>query len=360
MKKILFYTANGVGLGHLRRTQLIAQELKKEKIEIILATSSLHPQILGNFFDNFVKIGPLSDDLLKNPQKTLKTKLDNGKIFLKALKKFKPNLIIADFHLNSSFTFYPLSYGLDNFPVETFFIWRFGAPNEVIRDIKREKEKLNYFKKIIIPHSFSELVDLYPISFLKEIILNSQFEICDPIFKKIDKNKINKCRLKYKISNDDFLIVITSGGAGKLIKGNCEKSDKIINNFLTIFPKLNREIQNLKIVIIEGPYSENFNRKFINKIKFVRFEENLLELISLSDLVISTAGYNICNELIVNKKPSILFPLKRGGNEQIVRANYFKEKGVAKVIEDNSPQLFLNSIFYTKNHLDEMKKNWLI
>jgi len=74
-------------LGHLRRTQLIAQELKKEKIEIILATSSLHPQILGNFFDNFVKIGPLSDDLLKNPQKTLKTKLDNGKIFFESFKK---------------------------------------------------------------------------------------------------------------------------------------------------------------------------------------------------------------------------------------------------------------------------------
>ncbi len=358
MKKILFYTANGIGLGHLRRTQLIAEELKKEKVEVILATSSLSPQVLGKFFDNFVKIGPLSDKLLENPQKTLKTRLNNGKIFLNALKKNKPDLIVADFHLNSSFTFYPLGYGLDNFPVQTVFVWRLGAPKEVIRDIKKEKEKLNYFKKIIIPHSLYELKDLYPFSFLKEIMLDSRFEICNPIFNKIDKDKINECRLKYNILNKDFFIVLASGGGGKLIRGNCEESSKIIDNFLEIFPKLNKKIPNLKVVIIEGPYSKKINKKFNNKIKFVRFEENFLELINLSDLVISAAGYNTCNELIVNKKPSILFPLKRGGNEQIVRANYFEKKGVARVVRGDFQQSFLNNIFYVKSHLKEMKKNF--
>jgi len=358
MKTILFYTANGVGLGHLRRSQLIAEELKKKKIEIVLVTSSLSPQILGKFFNNSVKIKPLSDELLENPQKTLRTRLDNGKIFLSALKKFKPDLIVADFHLSSPFTFYPLGYGLDNFPVETVFIWRLGASNEVYRDLAKEKEKLARFKKIIIPHSFSELKDLYSFSFLKEIMSDGRFEICGPIFRKVDKDKINKCRSKYKISNKDFFIIVTSGGGGSLKKGNCEKANKIINNFLAIFSKLEKKIPNLKAVIISGPYSKNFKRKFPSKIKFVNFEENLLELINLSKLVISAAGYNTCNELIETKTPSVLMPLKRGGDEQIIRADYFEEKGVAKVARDNSSQSLLNAIFYTKSHLDEMKKNF--
>jgi len=362
MKKILFYAANGVGLGHLQRVRLIVEELQSKNMKIILVTPAYSPQIFGKFFHHLVKLTPLSNELLKNPSGTFNTRLANGQRFLRALKKFKPDLIVADFHFSSPFTFYAFSSAVDNVPTKSIFIWRLADIRSFRRDLKNEVVKLNYFQKIILPHGRKELKYLLPRNLFSQIESDLKFKICGSIFRKLDRNKVSFCRHKYNISSKDFLITITVGGGGRLTegltRGRCEESDKVINNILAIYPLLVDVIPNLKVIIITGPYFQKFNKKSSPHLRIIKFENNLPELIKLSKLVISTAGYNTCNELIQAKTPAILVPLWRGGREQFERVLFLEKKGIIKVFRGSSSIQFFNLIINCKENLDKMKINF--
>lgn len=358
MKKILFYTANGVGLGHLQRTRLIAERLRTKNIKIILVTPARYPYLFGKFFDQLVKLAPLSDELLKNPAKTFAVRLSNGRKFAQALKKFRPDIIIADFYLTSSFTFYAFSFAVGQFPTKSIFIWRLEDANKFSYDIKNETARLNYFQKIILPHGREELKELLPGTLWQYVKDNSKFGICGPIFRKPDRKKMAFCRRKYKVFSTDFLITITVGSGGKLEQGRCEKPNKVIEKFLAIYPRLVDKIPNLKTIIVTGPYFKNFGKESFPRLKIIRFEKNLPELMNLSNLVISTAGYNTCNELIETKTPAILVPLLRGAREQFERASYFEHKEVAKSLKNISSKSLLSSILECRPKLNKMKDNF--
>jgi len=359
--RILFYAANGIGLGHLRRTSLVAQEIRKKErnVKIGLATSSSQPKAFGSFYDNLFKLIPFSDKLEKSQSGFSSAKFENGKKFLKAVKKFKPGLIVADFHIFSrSFPFYPVKYALDNHPTKSAYIWRFKNFRNSFVDLRTESYKFSYFDKIIIAHAKKELKDLSPVSFLKKIENDSRFEISGPILKEIDLKEEEICKKKYKVSDKDFLITLTLGGGGGLKENNFESPDKILNNFLKIFPVLKKEIPNLKSVITLGPYLSSFKKKNLPGVKFIKFEKNILGLMKNSKMVISPTGYNTSNDLIESKTPSILIPLKREGDEQLERAKYLKNQGICRIIEEVSPDKLLQAILESKECLSQMKKGF--
>jgi len=357
MKTILFYAINGVGLGHLQRVHLIAEVLRRKNVKIILATTAPAFRIFGRFFHHCVKLTPPSDELFKSPR-AYKTKLLNARRFISAVRRFKPNLIVADFYLNTSFSLYPLIYGLSKFPLKSVFIWRIDEARAFCRDLKNEIIQGDYFQKIILPHSKEELKSLLPRSAIRAILADRRFEICGPIFRKIKKDKLPICRQKYKVSPSDFLITIALGGGGSIKIGHCDSAAKIINNFLTVYSRLTSAIPNFKVAIITGPYFSDFKKKLPPNLKIIKFEKNLPELMHLSKLVISAAGYNTCNELIEAKTPAILIPLLRGNREQFERAYYFKKKGVAEVLEDASPQNLSATVLNCRKNLGKMKENF--
>lgn len=357
MKTILFYAINGVGLGHLQRVRLIAEALRRKNVKIILATTAPAFWVFGRFFHHCVKLTSPSDELFKSPG-AYKAKLLNAQKFISAIRRFKPNLIVADFYLNTSFSLYPLIYGIDKFSLKSVFIWRMDEGRAFCRDLKNEIIQGDYFQKIILPHSKEELKSLLPPSAIRAILADPRFEICGPIFRKIKKDKLSICRQKYKTSPRDFLITITLGGGGSIKIGHCDSAAKIINNFLTLRSRLTSAIPNLKVAIITGPYFPDFKRKFPSNFKIVRFEKNLPELMAISSLVITPAGYNTCNELIEARTPAILTPLLRGNREQFERAYYFKKKGVAEVLENVSPQNLSATVLKCRKNLGKMKENF--
>jgi len=256
MKKILFYTANGIGLGHLRRTQLIAEELKKE---IVLATSSLSPQKLGKFFDQLVKLEPFTDELDRNESKYLKARLENKNRLLKAVKKFKPNIIVSDFYLGDhKYIFYPLENALNNFSGRNIFIWRLSFNNPLL-ELRRNAHKLSHFNKIVIPHSKEE-ISFFSLPFLETIENDNRFEIVGPIFKKMDKKLFPFLKKKYKISPDDFILTIALGAGGGNLKG-CQSPNGIIKIFLKIYPELTKRIPNLKVILTLIPEASVFSNE---------------------------------------------------------------------------------------------------
>jgi predicted glycosyltransferase len=363
MKRILFYTANGVGLGHLRRASLVAQSIKQlsPDTEIFFATMCQKTAFLKELGIPYVKLKHLTDNLLENKREFAKAKVSNEKVFLELIRRYGPAIIVFDVHSD----FYLFDFPFPKVILSPSFnqiikilILRKGDKESLDRTLRQGKEIIGQFKKIILPHSTSELKATLPQRIFQEIIKNKKFVISGPIFKKLDLDKIKRCQRRYNISSSDFLITLTLGGGGKLEKGQCQAPNKIINDFLTIFPSLDKKITNLKAIIITGPYFQKINRKMPLGVKVVKFERNLLELIHLSKLVISPAGYNTCNEIIEAKTPAILIPLLRGNNEQFERAVYLKKKGIIRVFDGGSINEFLNLIIDCQNNLDKIRKNF--
>lgn len=70
----------------------------------------------------------------------------------------------------------------------------------------------------------------------------------------------------------------------------------------------------------------------------VEFTNKIEDFYSVADLVISRAGSNVIFELLALKKPMLLIPLskKASRGDQILNANYFKEKGYAKILYEEN------------------------
>jgi len=104
---------------------------------------------------------------------------------------------------------------------------------------------------------------------------------------------------------------------------------KIINE--NIIKSLNK-LKQFNIIHLVGKN----NLKHIKQNNYIEleFSNNIEDLYSLADIVISRAGSNVINEILALNKLNILIPLskKASRGDQIMNASYFKEKGYSKVI----------------------------
>lgn len=123
------------------------------------------------------------------------------------------------------------------------------------------------------------------------------------------------------------------------------------------------KLKNYNIIHIVGKNNLN-NIKSYNYV-CLEFTDSIEDLFALADLVISRAGSNSINEILALNKPNILIPLskKASRGDQIINANYFKEKGYSEVIleEDLNEYTLLNSIKEViknkQKYIENMKKS---
>jgi predicted glycosyltransferase len=357
MRQVLFYVTNGMSLGHLQRVANIAEQTRNrtKRIKIILATSSLSPSIFGKFYDHLVALIPLSDAMLKIPNE--KTRRRNSKKLAAAFLKYKPDLVVADFYLPSNFTFYPLKFALQSHRVKTFFIWRLGEKKNCLKDLRSEKDKIDYFDKAWLPYAAHEIKEIGGPALLHSIKGDKKFKICGPIFRSIKKDAINYVRRKYGIESEACLITASFGGGGEIKAAQCHSPRGIYRQILRAYPKLVKSIPRLKIVICLGPY---YNHMLVSndKIITVKFEKNLVELFSLSKLVIATAGYNICQDIIAAQVPALLTPVLRKDREQFDRAYYLEKKGIAMIWREDSNENFGEAIVKCYKKAESMKSKF--
>jgi len=362
MNKILFYTSNVVGLGHLRRTSLIAQSIKETdpKTDILFITLCKKAHFLNELNIPYVKLQHPTDNLLEIEEysKLKKTIESNKDKLIKTVSDFRPDIIVVDVFL-FGFSF-PYGILLQKFnKISKILILRIGDGKSLYRILQKNKEIINKFSKIVLPHSSEELRNILPKTVYDSLIRDKKFSITGPIVEKINQDNIKKCRRKYNISKNDFLITITLGGGGELINGRCESPLNIVKNFIKIYEELKNLIPNIKVILCTGPLFQHNNKikRIKNKIKVVNFEKHLLELIHLSSLVIASAGYNISNEIIRAGTPAILIPLSRNSVEQFERASYLEKKGVVKICYGNSLSNLKNLVISCKKDLGEMHSN---
>ncbi|ACD52855.1 UDP-diphospho-muramoylpentapeptide beta-N- acetylglucosaminyltransferase [Clostridium botulinum] len=128
---------------------------------------------------------------------------------------------------------------------------------------------------------------------------------------------------------------------------------KIIND--EIRGNLELLLKDFNIIHICG--KGNLDNNLLDKVGYKQFEyvsEELPDLMSAADYIISRAGANSIFEFLALRKPMLLIPLskKASRGDQILNANSFKNEGYALVLNEEE---LINSTLYNK--ILELKSN---
>ena len=124
-----------------------------------------------------------------------------------------------------------------------------------------------------------------------------------------------------------------------LIVGGSQGAHAINNLILTLLSKIEAEYPNTKIVHqtgqadfdhVRGAYAKTYRGPF----EVLPFITDMLDAYAKATLVISRSGALASSELLAVKRPSILIPYpRRGQNDQTANARFLEKKGVAVVVE---------------------------
>lgn len=149
-------------------------------------------------------------------------------------------------------------------------------------------------------------------------------------------NRLNAIK-KFQLDPDKPMILFMGGSLGA----------KSINN--TVRKNIPILLKNFQIIHLcgKGQLCKDINEKGYIQLEYVN--EELADIISFADVVVSRAGSNSIFELLSIKKPMVLIPLPETSSrgEQSLNANMFKDKGYCEIIKDedlNDDKMFINTI----------------
>lgn len=329
MKKIVF-TGGGTA-GHVMPNLAIMEELNNKAQFYYIGSNGIEKQIISKTKIPFYEITStklkrsLSFSNFLIPFKLLKAIKQSKKI----LKKLKPDVVFN-------------KGGYVGLPVVI------AAKKLKIKVISHESDmtmglanKLCKNKSYYILTSFESTA-----KGLKNGIFTGS-----PIRKQIFNGKKENAKKLFKNFQSNPTILIVGGSLGS----------KTINE--TVFKSLNK-LKDFNIIHLVGKGNINTlatNKNYVQ----IEFTNNIEDLYALSDIIISRAGSNVINEILALNKPNILIPLskKASRGDQILNANYFKQKGYSKVIFEEDLSVYsltkaINDVLNNKQkYIDNMKNS---
>ncbi|MEE2745905.1 MAG: hypothetical protein VX617_03370 [Pseudomonadota bacterium] len=352
-KRILIYSHDSFGLGHLRRCREIAHSLvgQFEKLSIIILSGS---PIIGNFDFrtrvDFVRV-PGVIKLRNGDYTSLNLHLDIEKtmelrasIIQHTADVFDPDLFIVDKE--------PL--GLRGEVAETLTMLRKrGVPLILgLRDVMDEPELLGpeWERKNVLP-ALEELYD--------EMWVYGLPQVYDPLAgidipHNIRRKMVYTGYLRYHVPNvlntasinipDNPYILVTAGGGGDgedlidWVLRAYETDHNIPHPALFVFgPFMQSEVQ------------ENFLGR-IEKLKMVTaitFVSHIEHLVDRALGLVAMGGYNTFCEMLSFDKPGLIVPRTKPRLEQYIRGRRAQELGLSSMLnyEDNpNPQKMATAI----------------
>lgn len=341
--RVLLYSHDSVGLGHLRRNLAIASEIAATfpNSSIMIVTGSpcaTQFQLPAN--TDLVKIPSISKDkqgeyITLNLSGSLKETLRfRSRMILEAFRSFEPGLIIMDHQLT----------GLKG---EALDMLREAKEKGVItiygsRDVKDDPEvvKRNWdtpenrwalnegYDRVCIygvPEVFDPRVAYAP--YLDKVKHVDFTGYIVPAVKKVAKNPVPRRRKK---------VLVTFGGGSDGV----HRAELYVQALATAPAYWDSHI-------ITGPLmGADIKRRIrqqakklqpIGSVKVQRFHSNIPALLQQVDAVVSMAGYNSCVEILQSGVPAVLLPRSFPRREQVIRATRMAELGWVSVLPEVDP-----------------------
>jgi predicted glycosyltransferase len=356
IKRILVYTHNSIGLGHAFRTLAAITGIKKWRpdIDFLVISGTSIQQIFFKEGIEVIKLPSIKLDI-DHQDSPMHSRYLSGfdlesifdfrqSIIMKTFDFFQPDALIIEHNMTGQMS--------ELIPLLMKKWMRKGGPVDfALAHICRGIMK--WIPLLQIPYqnprhrsesiNIGELYDFMYVLEDREVIdINKEFLGNDPDLEK-------KIRYLGKITNkvygelpsreetferfglmDRKIILISLGRnnkVGALARSLLEALEStglrashqivmVLDPYLD--PELNRSIR-------DHPLSEG--------VRFTSFLPDLVDLIHHSELVISRAGYNIVNEILLTGTKAILVPESHGGGEQEKRARSIQADNIRVLIE---------------------------
>ena len=156
----------------------------------------------------------------------------------------------------------------------------------------------------------------------------------------------NKNNLKLNFNEKPVILFFGGSLGSKKINDIVEKSiDQLCKDFFVIH------------LTGKGKKTSIKNKNYYQK----EFASNIEDFFAAADLVVTRGGANALFELLALNKPMLIIPLSKveSRGDQIDNANYFAQKGYAKVLmeEDLSPESLYNAIKNLNKNKQQLIKN---
>ncbi len=343
--RIVLYSHDTMGLGHMRRNLIIAQTL---------ATSQIEPTILmivgAKEIGNFSLPKNVDCLVLPSYHKTRdgnyqprNLKVENHELhalrkntIVSALQSFKPDVFIVDNVPTSALG--ELTLSLSYLKKQTKTRCVLG-----LRDIQDEScvSKRQYFSAEKAYHEYYDSIWIYGDPLVYDLAVESKFspEVINKVHYtgyfdqrfRIDSSK--EFHINYELSellNSEKKLVVCMLGGG-------QDGDKLAEAFVMAeLPK------NHQGVLVMGPYfPADVRHRLLSmcskkeNIHIFDFIKEPILLIRKSDRVISMGGYNSICEVLSLEKKSLIVPRVEPRKEQWVRAKRLEQMGVVDVLHPN-------------------------
>lgn len=143
-----------------------------------------------------------------------------------------------------------------------------------------------------------------------------------PMRKSLFNRSKSECKKLFELDNRPTIIVFGGGSGSKIININLRK----------ILFKL---CEKFNVLHICG--KGNLQECNIYGYKQIEFCEDMGGVYACADFAVARCGSNSANELIALKIPTLFIPLSKSNSrgDQIKNAEYFKNKGLCRVLEEN-------------------------
>ena len=361
IKRVLIYTHNTIGIGHVIRVLSIITGIRKIRpgIEFLVLSGTSIPQIFYTHNIELIKLPSLQSGM-NSANNHFKPRYLNSMsiesilklrqtIILDCFKVFRPDIVFIEHKisglleeasclisqkeklLNSKedFLLIHLSRGLQS-----------GLLNIPISDHKYSQNSLDYFQKLYDYFFLFEdrdmLKNLYPKEF--DFISKDKIHCFGKITIKTVKELLPRTRIlnNFRIP-DKPIILISLGRAPSIIS--------LLRLFISYFQEL-KILSSYNLLFVIDPYLSEDLLAEIKQLQknipfiFIPFTQFLVDLINIADLMICRAGYNTIAELLLTGTKAIIIPEKHGSHEQEIRAQSLYPPNLLVLPEKNIKNKF--------------------
>lgn len=282
--KVHFMPTNGIGLGHAQRCVLIAEELKRQKVEpAFFAFPSCLPMINRAGFEGtpLVSRSTLHNNSAANDLANytrVRSQMNEGDVFV----------------FDGGYVFDSITRSISNRKLASVWIrrglWRTTQNNQVPLD--REK----FFARVIVPQE--ALPDLNT-----SVSSGTHIRNVGPTVRQVKTSKASREKLfkslKKELSIEFDKLVVTMLGSGVV--------HDMSANVQSICANIERRQDCLNLIVVWPSSHVPSERYAWNRSKVVKTMQASW-LAAHADFVISAAGYNSFHEALYNQVPTIFVP----------------------------------------------------
>jgi predicted glycosyltransferase len=350
--RVLLYSHDSVGLGHLRRNLAIAGEIAAtfpNSSMLVVTGSPCATQFQLPDNTDLVKIPSISKDeqgryVSRNFSGPLVNALNfRSDMILEAFRSFKPTLVIMDHQL-------------------------IGLKGEALRMLHEAKDKgvLTIYGSRDIKDSPDVVKNNWDNDDCRWALSEGYDRVCVYGMSEVFDPRIAYAPLLDKTRQVDFTGYLVRPYKKSVEKLKPGRRKKVLVTFGGGSDGADRAQSYLRALalapvtwdshIITGPLMNSDRKRLIRQqakktqpigsIKIQKFHRNIPALLRQVDAVVGMAGYNSCAEILQSGVPAVLLPRSFPRQEQLIRANLMAKLGWVTVLPeaDPEPQTLLNAV----------------